>query len=271
MSKSENKAAMTAPDLIRMKNKRKLVMLTAYDHTMARLLDGSADILLVGDSLGCVVQGHETTLGVTLDQMVYHAAMVKRGAQYSFVVADLSFGSYQKGPGAALDASIRLIKESGVSAVKLEGGAGACESIAKITQAGIPVMAHIGLTPQSYHALGGNRVQGKDKQAAQRLLQEAKAVELAGAFAVVLEAIPSDLAGEITASLSIPTIGIGAGVQCDGQVLVINDIVGLNVGTPGMKFNKEYCSVREQIQQAAAQFSAEVRSGEFPCASHSYQ
>ncbi len=250
--------------LMQMKHKKKLVMLTAYDYTMSCLLDDHADIILVGDTLGCVVQGHATTLSVTLDQMIYHAAMVKRGAQCSFVIADLPFGSYQKSPEDALDAAVRLMKESGVSGVKLEGGTEICGAISKIVQAGIPVMAHLGLTPQSYHAMGGNKVQGKTPVAAEQLMQDAKAVEAAGAFALVLEAIPPNVAAEVTGTLTIPTIGIGAGPQCDGQVLVINDLVGLNQCTPPMKFNKEYCAVRDDIRRAVEQFATEVRNEEFP-------
>jgi 3-methyl-2-oxobutanoate hydroxymethyltransferase len=253
-----------------MKHEKKLVMLTAYDHTMASLLDGHADILLVGDTLGCVVQGAETTLGVTLEQMTYHAAMVKQGARTSLVVADLPFGSYQQGATHALEAAVKLIKEARVSAVKLEGGVEVVGSIEKMTQAGIPVMAHIGLTPQSYHAMGGNKVQGKDSGAAQKLLDDAKAVEAAGAFSLVLEGIPADLARNITETLSIPTIGIGAGSACDGQVLVINDLIGLNQSEAPMRFNKEYCSVRTSIQDAVESFAEEVRTGAFPDESYSY-
>lgn len=270
MSQATAQTKITVPKLQAMKNQKKLVMLTAYDHTMACLLDGHADILLVGDTLGCVVQGAETTLSVTLDQMTYHAAMVKQGAQSSLVVADLPFGSYQQGENGAMEAAVKLIKEAKVSAVKLEGGTEVCPSIAKMTQAGIPVMAHIGLTPQSYHAMGGNKVQGKNSASAQKLLADAKAVEAAGAFALVLEAIPAELARDITQALSIPTIGIGAGSACDGQVLVINDLIGLNQSEVPMRFNKEYCAVRTHIQSAVKAFADEVRSGAFPDESYSY-
>lgn len=261
---------MTVPKLQAMKSKRKLVMLTAYDHTMACLLDPHADILLVGDTLGCVVQGEQTTLGVTLEQMSYHAAMVKLGAQRSLVVADLPFGSYQQGSSSALAAAINLIKTTKVSAVKLEGGSEVAASIKSITQAGIPVMAHLGLTPQSYHAMGGNKVQGKSSSSAKKLLEDAKAVEAAGAFSLVLEAIPAALAAEITAALTIPTIGIGAGPSCDGQVLVINDLIGLNQEEAPMRFNKEYCAVRAVIDEAVETFATEVRTGVFPCEAYSY-
>lgn len=261
---------MTVPRLQSMKANKKLVMLTAYDYTMARLLDSHVDILLVGDTVGCVVQGGETTLGVTLEQMCYHASMVKQGAQRALVVADLPFGTYQQGANDALNAAITLVKDAKVSAVKLEGGEKVCESIEKISQAGIPVMAHLGLTPQSYHAMGGNKVQGKSSEAAEKLLADAKAVEAAGAFALVLEAIPADLARNISESLSIPTIGIGAGTDCDGQVLVINDLIGLNQSEAPMRFNKEYCAVRTLIEDAAKSFAGEVRAEVFPDASYSY-
>lgn len=262
--------AMRVPDIIDRKAGGKLVMLTAYDFTMARLLDRHADILLVGDTLGCVVQGHDTTLKVTLEQMIYHAAMVSRGADRALVVADLPFGTYQQGPPQALQAALRLVKESDVSAVKLEGGESVCESVRAITAAGIPVMAHLGLTPQSFHAFGGNKVQGRDAQSAARLQRDALALQQAGAFALVLEAIPAALAQEVSRRLAIPTIGIGAGPHCDGQVLVINDMIGLNSSRAPMKFNKEFCAVREAIDRAAAEFAGEVRCGAFPAPENSY-
>lgn len=270
MSANTATQKMTVPKLLATKGLKKLVMLTAYDYTMAALLDPHADILLVGDTLGCVVQGHETTLGVSLEQMTYHATMVKRGAEHALVVADLPFGSYQQGEKEALAAAITLVKAAGVSAVKLEGGIEVAPSIKKISQAGIPVMAHLGLTPQSYHALGGNKVQGGSEVAALKLLEDAKAVAAAGAFALVLEAIPADLAWDITEALSIPTIGIGAGPGCDGQVLVTNDLIGLNQSEAPMRFNKEYCAVRTLIQDAAQSFAGEVRAKTFPDESYSY-
>lgn len=265
-----SRKTVRVPDIVNRKGNDKIVMLTAYDFTMARLLGDTADILLVGDSLGCVVQGEPTTLSVTLDQMIYHAQMVQKGAGSALVVGDLPFGSYQGGSAEALNASIRMVKEAGVGAVKFEGGRSVCDSIEKITAAGIPVMAHLGLTPQSFHAFGGNKVQAKDLQAAKRLIEDAQAVEKAGAFAVVLEAIPADLAQKVTSMLSIPTIGIGAGAGCDGQVLVINDMVGLNTETAPMKFNKEYCAVRDMIHDAAQQYARDVKAGTFPTEHHSY-
>lgn len=270
MAPSIEPTTVTAPMLQAMSDHQKLVMITAYDHTMASLLDPHADILLVGDTLGCVVQGNETTLGVTLEQMSYHAAMVKKGAQRALVVADLPFGSYQLGSQEALRAAITLVKEAQVSAIKLEGGIEVCPSIQKISNAGIPVMGHLGLTPQSYHAMGGNKVQGKSSAEAKKLLQDAKAVEDAGAFALVLEAIPAELARDITTALSIPTIGIGAGPDCAGQVLVINDLIGLNQAKAPMRFNKEYCAVRSSIDAAVGAFASDVRAETFPGPSHCY-
>jgi 3-methyl-2-oxobutanoate hydroxymethyltransferase len=262
---------MTAPTIRKRKGRKKVVMLTAYDFTMARLLDDAADCLLVGDSLGCVIQGGETTLSVTLDEMIYHAKMVVKGAQKALVVGDLPFGSYQVGTEDAMRAGIRLVKEAGVGAVKLEGGVRVQNTIKQLVLAGIPVMGHIGLTPQSFHAFGGHKVQGKSASAAESLLADARAVEKAGAFALVIEGVPGDLAKDITESLTIPTIGIGAGAGCDGQVLVINDMIGLNQEAAPMRFNKEYCAVREMIRGAADQFALEVRDGLFPEEKHSYK
>lgn len=266
---SENRVMV--PDVVKRKGGRKLVMVTAYDFTMARLLDQYVDMLLVGDSLGCVVQGHDTTLRVTLEQMIYHAGMVARGAEHALVIGDLPFGAYQSGPVQALHSSVRMIKEAGVGAVKLEGGERVCDSIEQISAAGIPVVAHIGLTPQSFHAFGGNKVQGKSREAAEKLIADAVAVEQAGAFAIVLEAIPASLAKQVTERLSIPTIGIGAGPSCDGQVLVINDMIGFNTRTAPMKFNKEYCAVRDIIKEAVRSYAGEVRDGCFPTEQYTYQ
>ena len=264
------KKRITAPTIIKRKGKKKIVMLTAYDFTMARLLDGAVDMILVGDSLGCVVQGNDTTLPVTLDEMIYHARMVARGANRALVVGDLPFGAYQVSVEDALRSAIRMMKETGVGAVKLEGGRRSAPSIEAIVRAGIPLVGHIGLTPQSFHNMGGHKVQGKSDAAAQALIDDARAVEEAGAFALVLEGIPAELAADITAAVSIPTIGIGAGAACDGQVLVINDMVGLNEDQAPMRFNKEYCAVRDLIRGAAERFADEVRAGAFPQAEHSY-
>lgn len=262
--------SITAPIILNKKGKEKIVMLTAYDYPTARLLDPHVDIILVGDTLGCVVQGHATTLPVTLDEVIYHARMVSRAAQRALVVGDLPFGSYQVDARQGLASALRLMKEAGVGAVKLEGGQRSCETITKTVDAGIPTIAHIGLTPQSVHAFGGNKVQGKQAHQARQLLADAKAVMEAGAFAVILEALPATLAKQITQAINIPTIGIGAGRDCDGQVLVLNDMIGLNVAPAPMKFNKEYCALREVIGGAVKQYAEEVRDGVFPDSQHTY-
>src|SRR5437660_11859039 len=218
----------------------RITMLTAYDASFARLLDqAQIDVLLVGDSLGMVVQGHDTTLPVTMDQMVYHCAAVARGTSRAHLVGDMPFGSYQASADEAVKNAVRLVSEGGMEAVKLEGGAEYAEVVSRIARAGVPVMGHIGLTPQSVHKLGGYVVQGRTEEKAQKLLAAAKALEAAGCYALVLEMVPQELAAEITAALNIPTIGIGAGSSCDGQVLVIYDLLGMNPSfTP--KFVKRY-------------------------------
>jgi len=260
----------TAPDIQNRKGQDKLVMLTAYDYTLAALLDVHVDMLLVGDSLGCVVQGHSNTLSVTLEETIYHARMVSRATQHALVIGDLPFGTYQMSSQQGLESALRLVKEAGVGAVKFEGGRTMCETITCIVNAGIPVMAHIGLTPQSFHALGGNRVQGKQQEQAEALIADAKAVAAAGAFALLLEAMPAPLAQQITKAVSIPTIGIGAGGGCDGQVLVTYDMLGFNQSGVPMKFNKEYCQLRDTINAAVQSFTQEVRAGMFPDRAHSY-
>jgi 3-methyl-2-oxobutanoate hydroxymethyltransferase len=251
----------------------KIVMVTAYDATFAALADqAGVDVVLVGDSLGMVVQGVTNTLPVTLDEAVYHTRMASRGATRALVVGDLPFGSYQVSPQQAVESSIRLVKEGRAAAVKLEGGVPMAETIEAITRVDIPVMAHIGLTPQSFHRMGGHRVQGRSagSQAGgrDRLIADAKAVEAAGAFSVVLEGIPRALAAEITDSLSIPTIGIGAGPQCDGQVLVLHDVLGL---TPNLyKFAKAYADLRAEVIGALEAYALDVRTGAFPDDEHSF-
>ena len=246
-------------------------MLTAYDYPFARVFDAAGiDVLLVGDSLANVVQGLETTLPVTLDEIVYHTRMVARGARRALVVADMPFGSYQTSADDAVRAAVRLVKEGGAHAVKLEGGARRAEAIAAIVAAEVPVMGHVGLTPQSIHAMGGYRVQGRSDAGRARVRADALAVQEAGAFAVVLEGMPSGLAREITSELAIPTIGIGAGADCDGQVLVMHDMLGLNdAGTPS--FVKQYASLGLLAGQAARAFAAEVADGKFPGPEHSYR
>jgi 3-methyl-2-oxobutanoate hydroxymethyltransferase len=260
---------VTVPELGRMKTAgEKITMVTAYDWTFARLLDeAGVDMLLVGDSLGMVVQGNGTTIPVTLDQMVYHTQMVARGARRALVVGDLPFGSYQASPAQAVESAIRLIKEGGAQSVKLEGGRRMAETIEAIASVDIPVMGHVGLTPQSVHRMGGHRVQGRRRGhqpgGRDRVIEDAKAVEAAGAFAVVLECIPLDLAAEITAELSIPTIGIGAGMHCDGQVLVLHDLVGLSENwTP--RFAKRYAALGREVVKAAQAYVGEVKDGLFP-------
>lgn len=247
----------------------KIAMLTCYDATFAQVLEtAGVDVLLVGDSLGMVLQGHHSTLPVTLDEMVYHTACVARGAKQSFIVADLPFGTFQVNPEKTFEHAARLMA-AGANMVKLEGGEVMAETIAFLTQRGIPVCAHIGLTPQSVHQLGGYRVQGKDDKAAQRLLQDAHAVEQAGAGMVVLEAIPALLAAEITANLSIPTIGIGAGAGCSGQVLVLHDMLDIYPGKKA-RFVKNYLSGATSIADAILRYVAEVKSGAFPAKEHSF-
>jgi 3-methyl-2-oxobutanoate hydroxymethyltransferase len=249
---------------------RKLAMLTAYDATFARLLDDAGvDVLLVGDSLGMVIQGHDTTLPVTLEEMIYHCRAVARGAQRAHIVGDMPFMSYQTSARDALVSAGRLVKEGGAHAVKLEGGAEVSEQVATIVRAGIPVMAHVGLTPQSVHAMGGFKVQGRGADAAARIRDDARALEHAGAYAIVLEGIPAGLAAEITAALSIPTIGIGAGPSCDGQVLVIYDLLGMS-DRFRPKFVKRYLELAPRIRGACTEFIAEVRAGQFPTAEHSF-
>ncbi|MBN8548359.1 MAG: 3-methyl-2-oxobutanoate hydroxymethyltransferase [Deltaproteobacteria bacterium] len=259
------------------KPSRKLVATTAYDFTSARLIDSAGvDLILVGDSLGSVVQGLETTIPVTLDEMVYHCRCVTRGVKHALVVGDMPFMSFQVSPEKALEAAGRLLKEGGVSAVKVEGGVAIAETIRRLVSVDIPVVGHIGLTPQSYHRMGGYTVQGKKSGSTEvagtrdRVIADALAVERAGAFACVLEGLPSDLASEITEMLHIPTIGIGAGKECDGQILVSTDLLGMNPDF-APKFVKRYANLAEGITSAVTEFTNEVRAGKFPLAEHSFQ
>jgi 3-methyl-2-oxobutanoate hydroxymethyltransferase len=262
---------ITVPELrARKAQGPKIAMVTAYDATMAKLLEaGGADVLLVGDSLGMVVQGLPNTLPVTLDEMCYHGRAVARAAQRAHVMGDLPFMSYQASPEQAVLAAGRLLKEGGCESVKLEGGRDFAPHVQRIVQASIPVMGHIGLTPQSVHAMGGFRVQGREQQAADRLLDDARALEQAGAFSLVLEGIPSELAARITAAISIPTIGIGAGPACDGQVLVCYDFLGMY---PDLRprFVKRFAEVGEAIVNATRAYVTEVRDGSFPDQAHSF-
>jgi 3-methyl-2-oxobutanoate hydroxymethyltransferase len=244
-------------------------MLTAYDALTAGVFDEAGiPVLLVGDSAGMVVYGHETTIPVTVDDLIPLTAAVVRGTSRAMVVADLPFGSYQGSPDAALAAATRFLKEAGAHAVKLEGGHRVLRQVEDLVAAGIPVMAHLGLTPQSVNAFGGYRVQGRGEDG-ERLLHDAKALQAAGAFAVVLEAVPAELAARVTASLSIPTIGIGAGPDCDGQVLVWQDMAGLSPRTA--KFVKRYADLRGVLGQAARSFAEDVVGGSFPTEEYSYR
>jgi 3-methyl-2-oxobutanoate hydroxymethyltransferase len=248
----------------------KLAVVTAYDATIARLLDdGGADILLVGDSLGMVVQGQPSTLAVTVDEMAYHARAVARGTARAHIVVDMPFMSFQVTSEKALEAAGKLVKEGNAEAVKLEGGVDMADTVRRIVAAGIPVMGHVGLTPQSIHALGGFRVQGKSEDAAARVLQDAKALEQAGAYAIVLEAMPADLARRITETVDVPTIGIGAGPHCDGQVLVCYDFLGMYRDIQP-KFVKRYAELGDAIVTAMRAYVGDVQSGAFPEARHSF-
>jgi 3-methyl-2-oxobutanoate hydroxymethyltransferase len=262
---------VTVPELRQMKARReRIAVLTAYDATFSRMLDeGGADVLLVGDSLGMVVQGLDTTLPVTLDEMIYHCRAVARGARRALVVGDMPFMSYQVSPEEAVRNAGRFLAEGGAHAVKLEGGEAMAPTIARLVSVGIPVMAHVGLTPQSVHAMGGFKVQGRGDDEGERVLRDALAVQAAGAFAVVLEGIPSDLAARITAALDVPTIGIGAGAQCDGQVLVSYDMLGLTTDLKP-KFVKRFAELFEAGRDATERYVAEVRGGSFPSVEHSF-
>lgn len=250
---------------------QKICMVTAYDATFARILDeAGADVLLVGDSLGMVVQGNDSTLPVTMDQMVYHSKAVTRGAQRAHVVGDLPFMSYQNSVDEAVRNAGRLISEGNVGSVKLEGGSEFADVISRIVRASIPVMGHIGLTPQSVHKMGGYVVQGRDEDTARKLVEDAVALEQAGCYAIVLEGVPLELAKTITSRLSIPTIGIGAGKYCDGQVLVCYDLLGLNPNFKP-KFVKRYAEGYKTVSEAAQGFFTEVRAGAFPDEDHSFR
>ena len=248
----------------------KITCLTAYDYPTARLLDeAGVDVLLVGDSLGMVVLGYENTLPVTLEEMLHHARAVRRGTRHALLVADMPYGSYHDDPMEAMRHAVRFVKEAGAEAVKIEGGERRMDLITRLVEAEIPVMGHIGLTPQSVNVFGGFRVQGKTEEAGEQLLRDARAVEAAGAFSIVLESIPRELATKITAELRIPTIGIGAGPDCDGQILVIHDLLGLSFGHQP-KFARRYADVGEIVSRAAAEYCRDVRQGSFPSDEESY-
>ncbi len=252
------------------KEGKKITMLTAYDAAMAAMLAAAdVDMLLVGDSLGMVVLGYDSTVPVTMDEMIHHASAVRRGASAAFVVGDMPFGSYQSSKRDAIINGGRFLKEAGCDAVKLEGGLEVCETVTALVQAGVSVCGHIGLTPQTATQLGGYKVQGRDIESARKMVEEAKVLEKAGAFALVLECIPDELGRIISEEITIPTIGIGAGVHCDGQVLVTHDLLGMfDKFIPS--FVKSYCKLAPTINEAVTEYNTEVRSGTYPDKEHSF-
>ncbi len=263
-------APVTTLSVRKAKGARKLVMVTAYDYPFALLADAAGvDMILVGDSGGMVVMGRKDTLSVTVDEMIHHTRMAVAGASRALVVADMPFMSYEPGVDAALANAARLVREAGVRAVKLEGGREVAPQVKALVAAGIPVVGHIGLTPQRAAVFGGFKVQAKTAAAAEMLLVDARALEEAGCFAVVLEAVPAPVAGLVTRSIGIPTIGIGAGPECDGQVLVLHDMLGLNTGHVP-RFVKKYAGLAGIVQNAFVQYAEEVRSGAFPASEHCF-
>ncbi|MBE7175507.1 MAG: 3-methyl-2-oxobutanoate hydroxymethyltransferase [Mucilaginibacter polytrichastri] len=271
MSVNKEIKRVTTNVIQEMKNQgEKIAMLTAYDFSIATAVDSAGiDIILVGDSASNVMAGHETTLPITLEQMIYHAASVVRAAKRALVVVDLPFGTYQGNSKEALHSAIRIMKESGAHAVKLEGGVEVRESIERIVMAGIPVMGHLGLTPQSIYKFGTYTVRAKEDAEAQKLRNDVQVLQSAGCFAIVLEKIPAKLAADVTADLNIPTIGIGAGNACDGQVLVVHDMLGLNKGFKP-RFLRQYADLFDQINQAVSGYIGDVKSGDFPSEKEQY-
>ncbi len=275
LDRSDPSAAVRRPvsihDLAAAKARgERFVMVTAYDASSAALLDEvGVPVLLVGDSLGMVVLGYDSTVPVTLEEMLHHTRAVARGARDALVVGDLPFGSYQEGPTQALSAAVRMLKEGGASAVKLEGGGPMVATTERLVTAGIPVMGHVGLTPQSVHQFGGFKVQGRDPAAAERIVEDAIALAEAGAFAVVLEAVPAAIGATVTAAIDVPTIGIGAGPHTDAQVLVWHDLLGLTSGRLP-RFVKAYADLRAEISGAIKTFQSEVADGEYPGPEHTY-
>ncbi len=265
------KKKVTTLELVQMKRKgQKIVMITAYDALFGALVDAAGvDVVLVGDSVAPVLAGEETTIPATVEQMIYHGKIARRGIKRALVVVDLPFLSYQVSIPDAIANAGRILKETGAAAVKLEGGSTWASTIAALVNAGIPVMGHLGFTPQSVHQLGGFKIQGKQADGAARLVEDAKALEQAGAFSMVLELMPGPVAKSVTASVAIPTIGIGAGPDCDGQVLVLHDMLGLNEGfTP--KFLKRYAELGQEARAAIGRFGDEVRSGAYPGPEHTH-
>ncbi|HET9058099.1 MAG TPA: 3-methyl-2-oxobutanoate hydroxymethyltransferase [Chitinophagaceae bacterium] len=271
MSVHKEVKKVTTNTLLKMKAAgEKISMLTAYDFSFARIIDAAGiDIILVGDSASNVMAGHETTLPITLEHMIYHASSVIRGINRCLVVVDLPFGSYQSNPDIALASAIRIMKETGAHSVKMEGGEDVIDSIKRIVAAGIPVMGHLGLTPQSIYKFGTYTVRAKEEEEANKLRQDAKLLEEAGCFAIVLEKIPAQLAKEVSESLLIPTIGIGAGMYCDGQVLVMHDMLGINTEFKP-RFLRQYLNLHEQVTNAVRQYIKDVKSKDFPNESEQY-
>ena len=271
MSTESKVRAVTTSQLKKMKEQgEKISMITSYDYSMASIVDGAGiDIILVGDSAANVMAGHKTTLPITLDHMIYHASCVVRGVERAFVVCDMPFGTYQGDPTTALHSAVRIMKESGSDGVKLEGGEEILDSVKRILAAGIPVMGHLGLTPQSVHQLGGYSVQAKEEAAAEKLIADAKLLEEAGCFAVVLEKIPAALAKRVSEALTIPTIGIGAGAGTDGQVLVVHDMLGINKGF-SPKFLRRYANLHDIMTEAVEHYIADVKSCDFPNENEQY-
>ena len=268
MSKQTRSARLTVPEIAARKGKEKIVCLTAYSAPMAALLDPHVDLLLVGDSVGMVVHGLPSTVGVTLEMMILHGQAVMRGASRALVVVDLPFGTYERSAAQAHEAAVRVLQETGCQAMKVEAGEGVPETIAFLVQRGIPVLGHIGLRPQAANVDGGFRVKGRSAAERERVLAEARAVSEAGAFAIVVEGVASDLAEEITRAVGVPTIGIGASPLCDGQILVVDDMLGLFDWTP--KFVRRYGEMRELVSKAAAAYAADVRDGSFPRSAELY-
>jgi len=258
----EESGRITVPDIRARKNRGKIVCLTAYTTPIARLLDPHVDVLLVGDTVGMVVHGLPSTVGVTVEMMILHAQAVMRGSSRALVVVDLPFGSYEESPQVAHRTASRIMRETGCQAVKVESGKGIAETIAFLVERGIPVMGHVGMRPQAVNIEGGFKAKGRAEDERDRVIEEALAADQAGAFAIVIESVARDLADEITAKVSAPTIGIGASPDCDGQVLVTDDMLGIFDWTP--KFVRRYGNLRETISRAAAAYAADVRSGSFP-------
>ena len=270
--KQQRPEKVTVPAVRQSKERgEKLVCLTAYDYPTARIVDeAGTDIILVGDSLGNVVLGYDSTVPVTLEEMLHHTRAVRRGVERALLVADMPYGTYHTGPEDAVRAALRLVKEGGAEAVKLEGGRNRVETVRRLVAAEIPVMGHVGLTPQSLNKFGSYRLQAKTADAARALVEDALMLEEAGAFAVVLEVVPREIAREVTAALHVPTVGIGAGPDCDAQILVTHDLLGLSFSKTSPRFVRQYANVRDAMNEAIQAYAEDVRSGAFPSDEYSY-